>query len=414
MKEVAPPQQTTNAHRMRQFGALCYFWLVVGFVLGTAVLLWPVRWLTDSLHRANATQRAENLFVIALVLLYVAASFMVALWINRYVRGHSSARMRWSVVAVLTLVGLSTAWTWRQPGKLLSGLAGGGNLSALQTASGANFEFGAYPDSARLASLKARGVTVISLQDPSIPVEHEGVEEEQKMTKQLGITFVSAPMLPWFSENEESLAKIRQIATTGHGNYYVHCGLGRDRVNIVKRLIESAGGQTATGGSYKSAMGFEGRDADFDQGSLTSLGTGVWLVPTPLNEELYSCFIQGRPGNVVFLMDSTAPPQDSVLRENRRLLTKYAVPFTVVQVPSDSAGRMAATAAAARSVHAMTPPVTIVAYKTPWHNGRQKGDEAAVSFRDAFSPGSGWKITTGTVRQAGDPRAFSGGKEKSC
>lgn len=414
MVESASPPGRSGVRRLGALASFCYFWLAVGFTLGTVVLVWPVRWLTDSLHRAQATQATENLLVILLVVAYVAASFYIALRLDRWARGCGSARQRWTIAAVVTLLFVGTALTWRDPGRMLSGLAGGGHIATLESGNGAVFEFGAYPDSAKLAELARQNATVVSLQDPNLPVEREGVESERELARKFGLRLVSAPMVPWFSENRESLEKIRALAVNGRGHYYIHCGLGRDRVNIVKRLIESTGARTVTGGNYRNALGFEGRRADFDQGSLISLAPGVWLVPHPLKEELYGCFMEGRPGHVVLLFDSTAAPEDSIMRETRRLLASYSIPSTVVQVPRDSAARRAAAAQAAAMVRAMKPPVTVVAYHTPWHNGRQAGDEAAVAFADAFAPNRGWKITTGTVVQTHGPNEWTGGKETGC
>jgi hypothetical protein len=417
MQESSSAARPASSRRALVFGSFCYFWLTIGFTLGTIVLIFPVRWLTDAIHRVNASQGVENALVILLVLAYVAASFWLALRMNGFVRGCGSRPQRWGMTGVTTMLALGTAWSWRDPGRMLSGLAGGGNIAAVQTANGATFEFGAYPDSVKLAQLASEHATVISLQDAEIPVERDGIANEQRITKELHMRLVSAPMMPWFSDNSQSLETIKQIAQTAHGHYYVHCGLGRDRVNMAKRVIESTGVKTSTTNDYQRALGFDGRKADFDQGSLISLAPDVWLVPHPLKEEMYSCFFQGRPGKVVLMFDSTQSVQDSLLRESRALLTQYAIPFTEIAVPAPDSSRLAGWAiTAARQVHAMTPPVTVMAFHTPWHDGRQKGDEAAVAFANAYAPNHAWKITTGTVKHAAgsDPHAFTGGKETGC
>src|SRR4051812_7829320 len=153
-------------------GSLMYVWLVIGFVLGTLVLLFPVRWLTTALHSRGASQMTENVSVMLLVLMYVAASLVIAIRANRYICNHPRRRTRWTVVGLATMVAALTAWTWRNPGRMLSSMGGGGDISSVQTSSGAVFEFGSYPDRQRLAELKAAGVTaVISLQDPGVVVE---------------------------------------------------------------------------------------------------------------------------------------------------------------------------------------------------------------------------------------------------
>ena len=239
-------------------------------------------------------------------------------------------------------------------------------------------------------------------------VEREGIEEEHEAITKLGLQLISAPMLPWFSENRESLEKVRRVAASGHGHYYVHCGLGRDRVNIVKRLIENLGARTASAADLRPPLGFEGRKRDFEQGSLVLLAPHVWLIPYPEREELYGCIFEGSPGRVVLLLDSTQTAQDSALKESRRLLSAYGVPFTETLVPGSFA-------TAARSVSQMTPPVTVIAYRTPWHDGLpRKGAEAAIIFRDAYSPKHTWRITTGTFKAEHKPNEWTGGKESGC
>ena len=388
-------------------GTLVYVWLMVAFVLGTAVLLFPVRWLTSALHVRGASQGTENALVILLVLLYVALSVVIASRLNRYVCNHPRRQTRWTVLGLASMVALLTAWSWRNPGKMLSSLAGGGDIAAVKTNTGAIFEFGAYPDEDKLKELKAHGVTtVISLQDEDVVVERQGISEEVMAAKATGIQLVQAPMVPWFSENTESLAKIRAIALTGTGHYYVHCGLGRDRVNIAKKLIESVGAKTVAASDLHEALGFEGRKADFQQGSLVSVDSGVWLVPYPEKEEMMGCIFEGKPGRVLVLLDSATPPQDSLLRDVHRLFPAYGIPFTVM-----SPKRPAEAAAAAKS---MVRPVTIIAFRTPWHNGAQKGDEAAIAFAKAYSPDSTWKITTTTPLAKRKANEFTGGTESGC
>ena len=401
------PNNAMIRSRGLRAGSLIYVWLVVGFVLGTLVLLFPVRWLTSALHARNASQGLENGLVILLVVTYVAVSLLIAARLNRYICNHPKVRIRWTVLALATMVAVVTAWSWRNPGKMLSVMAGGGNIAAVKTAGGAVFEFGAYPDSARLLQLKAAGITtIISLQDADVVVEREGIAEEKRVTGEVGLQLVQAPMVPWFSENTQSLDKIRALAKSGKGHYYVHCGLGRDRVNIAKRVIEETGAVAVATTELREALGFEGRKWDFANGSLVSLDSGVWLVPYPGKEEMMGCIFEGKPGRVIALLDSTVSPQDSLLRDMHRLFPAYGVPFTVM-----SAKKPAEAAAYAKT---LARPVTIIAYRTPWHNGIQKGDEAAIAFANAYRPESTWKITTTTPTEKRKLNQFTGGKETGC
>src|SRR5437763_4808264 len=192
--------------RAMRGASLCYLWLVIGFTLGTVVLLWPVHWLTTLVQQACGSQGVENALVIILVIAYVIVSFVLAVRLNTVVCSRLASRTRWTVLGLAALLTATTAWSWRDPSRLLSGFAGGGGLEAMKTENGAVFEFGPYPDATALQALKARGVTsIISLQDPHVIVEREGIEEERKNTEQMGLQLIDAPMVPWFSENRESL-----------------------------------------------------------------------------------------------------------------------------------------------------------------------------------------------------------------
>ena len=80
--------------RAMRGASLCYLWLLIGFTLGTAVLLWPVRWLTAAVHRAGGSQGLENALVIVLVLAYVVVSFVLALRLNTVVCSRLASRPR--------------------------------------------------------------------------------------------------------------------------------------------------------------------------------------------------------------------------------------------------------------------------------------------------------------------------------
>ena len=359
-----------------------YMWLMIGLFLGTLVLLGPVRWLTAAVH--NRGSGVENPLVIILVIIYVIFSAWLALRLSRISWRADSRAVAIGIPLVATLFAAATAIAWKNPQRLLAGVAGGGNIANVETASGAVFEFGPYPDSTRLAELKAHGVTtIISLQHPSVPVERPGIAEENRTTKEVGLTLVRAPMLPWFSANREALDTIKKLATSGRGHYYVHCGLGRDRVNIVKSMIENIGGKAVAAANLSEGLGFEERERPFIHGTLIHLAGGVWLTPYPEHEELYGCFLEGRAGDVVLIFDPADAEQKKRLADVSSILTNYSRHYSVLPIHN---GDKAAAARAADSVLKLRPPVTIVASETPWADGLpRKGAENALAFKDAFA-----------------------------
>lgn len=382
-----PYDPATNTPRRRFSGlgilSFLFLWLLIGFTVGTFVLVAPVRWLVAGVHRAGGSPGTERVAVITLVIAYIVVSFILALRLNGYLWRTPSRAIRFGIPAALTVLTLLTAWEWQNPSALLSGAAGGGDGGTVQSASGATFEFGAYPDEARLRELKREGITtVVSLQHPNDLVEREGIEEEADAIKTVGLKLIQAPMLPWFSDNKEALDTLRALAMHGRGKFYVHCGLGRDRVNIAKKLIEGLGAKTLVTKGFIVGLGFEERSRPFIHGTLLHLATGVWLTPYPEHEETFGCLVEGRAGNIVLIFDTTDVEQKRRLSDVSSILRGYGIGYSLLPVGVNGAG----ATFAADSVHRLPLPVTIVASETPWADGLpRKGAENALAFRAAYA-----------------------------
>jgi hypothetical protein len=232
-------------------------------------------------------------------------------------------------------------------------------------------------------TLKKAGVTaVISLQHPGVVIEREGISAERDATKKLNLQFIQAPMLPWVSDNEESLQKLRDIARTGKGQYFVHCGLGRDRVNVAKRIIEAEGSKIALTSDVKTATGFADRPDPFERGSLAHLDAGKWLIPYPNKHEMFGFILGGQSGTIVSLLDATDPEQAAWNAEMEKLLKAYAIPFIMRPLPQNDVARATAIA---KEVKAMPQPVTVVAPETPNEDGKPGNrTQAALGFITAY------------------------------
>jgi hypothetical protein len=370
-------------------GTFFYMWLLVGLVLGTAVLVGPVRLITEGMGRAGWEQSSQDHVLIVVILLYLVFSLLLTRWIVGIMFRARNRNTRWAIAAVFTLLAAGTAWEWSNPAKLLAGIAGGGDGGTYNVVGGAEFVFGAYPDDAKLEALKKAGVTaVISLQHPGVVIEREGISAERDATKKLNIQFIQAPMLPWVSDNEESLQKLRDIARKGKGKYFVHCGLGRDRVNVAKRIIEAEGIKIAAS-DVKTATGFSDRPDPFERGSLAHLESGKWLIPYPNKHEMFGFILGGQSGKVVSLLDATDPEQAAWNAEMEKLLKQYSIPFVMRPLPKNDAARAVGIA---KEVKAMPAPVTVIAPQTPDEDGKPlTNTQAALAFMKAYgqvSPGS--------------------------
>jgi hypothetical protein len=358
-------------------------WILVGLVLGTAVLIGPVRLITEGMGEAGWEQSSQDHVLIVVILLYLVLSLLLTRWIVGIMFRARNRNTRWSIAAVVTLLAAGTAWEWSNPAKMLAGLAGGGDGGAFDIAGGARFIFGAYPDEPKLIQLKRQGVTaVISLQHPGVLIEREGIIAERESAKRLSLNLIQAPMLPWVSDNEGSLAKLRLIARTGKGVFYVHCGLGRDRVNVAKRVIEAEGNKVALSSDIKAATAFADRPDPFERGSLSRFDHGKWLIPYPNNHEMFGFVLGGQGGHVVSLLDPLDPEQSAWNREMEPLMKEYSIPFTMRPLPAKDPARAVQIA---REVRAMPEPVAVIVAQTPMEDGKPRSNtQAAFAFLKAY------------------------------
>jgi hypothetical protein len=359
-------------------------WLLVGLVLGTAVLVGPVRLITEGMGRAGWEQSSQDHVLIVVILLYLVLSMLLTRWIVGAMFRTRNRNTRWAIAAVFTLLAAGTAWEWSNPAKMLAGLAGGGDGGFFRVSGGAQFIFGAYPDEAKLRELKREGVTaVISLQHPGVVIEREGISAEKDATQKLHMNFIQAPMLPWVSDNAASLEKLRVIARTGRGIIYVHCGLGRDRVNVAKRIIEAEGNKIALSNDVKAATSFADRPVPFERGSLAHIDHGKWLIPYPNKHEMFGFVLGGQGGHVVSLLDPLDPEQAAWNTEMESLMKQYAIPFTMRPLPADDPAKAVEIAT---EVQAMAEPVTVIVPVTPMEDGKPRPHtQAALAFLKAYA-----------------------------
>lgn len=370
--------------RLTSFGAFCYLWLMVGFFTGTLLLVGPVRFITAELQARGWTDEQESWAMLGVIAVYVLASAALALWLFRRAASCRTRRMRLAIPIALTVAAVASLWAWMNP-TVLATVAGG--VAGEVKSGNAEFVFGPYPEPARLDELKKDGYAgVISLQHPAVlPFEPPGIAKEKAHAEKIGLPFIHAPMMPWVSANDESLEKIRQLARTARGRYYVHCGLGRDRANVVKRMLEREGAQVAASGGFLEAGSFRKRLTNgrgpFERGEIRELEHDVWLIPYPNKHELFGNMLSGQVKHVLMLLDPNNPTEKPWLDEGTRLFTEFAVPFSVDQLPPYDRNRALMIA---RKVHELPRPVAVIVPFTRPHGPTLVADtfvEAYVASR---------------------------------
>ena len=179
------------------------------------------------------------------------------------------------------------------------------------------FTFGSYPSKEELMQLKEEGYeTIITLLHPAVtPFEPVLLKEEEKLCKEAGIKLLSIPMLPWISENEEAIEKIKQIALKPTGKYYVHCYLGKDRVNVVKRLITSFSENKQVKFNDKENARSLDNLKMMERGPVSKLGIGIYYSPYPTDEEYMGYVIAAGVQQVISLMDLLMLNKNYVLKK---------------------------------------------------------------------------------------------------
>jgi phytol kinase len=304
---------------LKRAGLFLFLWLLVGFSLGSGTLLGPVRWVANLCRARGAGATVEQAAVVGIILLLLGVTAAVA----AALAGTTLSTERFEVragVPILTLVAAAGAlWLWMTP-SLLHGETGA------ETTAGLHFTFGPYPDEARLAELKREGYTaVVSLLHPAvIPFEPRLLAQEKEAAARVGIELIQLPMLPWVSANSAALDRVRTLARAGTGRYYVHCYLGRDRVMLVKRIVEQTGpAQTEALTAVKELVDKE----RFERGAVVQLNGRIQVVPFPTDEEFLGRLVGGGVTRVVSLLQFKDPDDRIWLDKERLLLAQAQVPL---------------------------------------------------------------------------------------
>ena len=333
-----------------------FFYLMgtIGFFAGTLTLLGPVRWATSALRARGAGQGVEDLVVRGMILLLVGASGFVAWKLTTGVLA-SAGRARWATPAATTALACGALLLWMNP-RLV-------NRGEAMTDSGERFVFGPYPDREALVRLKRQGFTVVTLLHPAVaPFEPRLLAQEREAAREVGIELIHTPMLPWISENEESIERIRALARSGQGRYYVHCYLGRDRVNVVRRLLMDGDASAAEAKAENGARRIADMPA-FERGGIYHFPDDVHVGPLPTDEEWLGYVLSGSVKQVLSLLDTANADDATWVAKERGLGRQYRMPVEFAPIRSFPFDPQQALAAAARA-KALPRPLMVHGFRT--------------------------------------------------
>ena len=291
-------------------------WLCAGFSLGTSTLLGPVRWIAAFCRAHPGLPGLERGAIVMVIVLLVSLSAITALILWRAVVETLRREVRYGIPALAIAAAAGAVWLWMTPSLLR-------DQSGAVTEAGMHFTFGPYPDEDRLRELKDEGYTaVVPLLHPAvIPFEPELLLREKAAAERVGLEVIHLPMLPWVSANSEALERVRALAKSGRGRYYVHCYLGKDRVQLVRRVVEEETREDQSEALVAAAT-LSGHH-EWERGEVVHLDDRVHLTPYPTEREFLRYFAGGEKVQVVSLLDDRDPDDRLWWKDEERFCRQY-------------------------------------------------------------------------------------------
>lgn len=346
-----------NKYGVKGLVVFTWHWLFSGFLLGTLTLLGPVRWSTDRMRAAGWSDTAEKAVVLLFIAALAAVSLLLARRLTAATLSAGGRAGRLGLPALSLGMFLAALAFWMNP-KMMAG-AGGKGMSLIF--GGSEFVFGPYPESERLAELKAEGYTaVVPLLSRAVaPFEPVLLDKEIKAAREIGLELVHVPMLPWISANAHVEAEIRKLLERG-GKYYVHCYLGKDRVRLFQKILTKvSGGRAAvSGGTPRKTMA---ERKNWERGPLRDLGGGIFLAPYPTDGEFMS-MIQSDVASLVSLLNPANPEDLPWMEKEAGLAARYGLAY--VNYPWETM-TPEAKEKAVREISGMKKPAVVHAFLTP-------------------------------------------------
>ncbi|MFA5804301.1 MAG: hypothetical protein WC879_06625 [Melioribacteraceae bacterium] len=308
---------------IKNISVFLLFWLMNGYALGTGLLIDPVRWVVDFSRTQNGSQFTEDIIVKIVMVFLVILSFIISLFMTRSFLRSDSILKRIVLFLFPLIISAGAVWLWMNPSLMQKD----NNISETIARNGSEFVFGSFPEEAKIRLLKEKNFTaIISLMHEAVvPFESKLLEEEKESCKKVGMELINIPMLPWISENEEALKRLKDLTLNKPGKYYVHCYLGKDRVNIAKRVIETTNQKVAISSELKTRS-IEDLEK-FERGAIIKLEKDVYLTPFPTDDEFMGYILNGSFKNVISLLDPKNAEDLKLIAKEKNFFETFKIPF---------------------------------------------------------------------------------------
>lgn len=302
-----------------------YTGLSLVFPLGLLTLtVGPVRMVSNMAKERHWTQEHESSVEKIVLVFFFIFMVLLSYYVTHKLARCKNQNFKTSVLGFFGVILLISVYIFSFKPELL---INEDTISRIDHNGQAEFHFGGYPDEAKMEQLKKEHYTaVISLlHSMVIPAEPILMEKEKENADKAGVKLISIPMLPWIVKNDSSVAKIKEIARTFKGKYYVHCYLGKDRANVFKNIIEKENKNIQS----SSELGIRDlkTQKSFERGTIFTLEKDVYYTPYPTDEEFFGFVLNGKVATVVNVMDPTVKEEKMRIDLESKIMKQYNQPF---------------------------------------------------------------------------------------
>ncbi len=337
------------------------------FPLGLLTLtVGPVRMISDYADSHHWTQEHESSIEKIFLVFFFIFIVLLTYYVTHKLARCQNQNFKTGLLCFFGVLLLVSVYIFSfKPELLINSSA----ISHVDHSSDAEFHFGPYPDEAKLKQLKDENYTaVISLLHRMvIPAEPILMEKERENAKNAGIKLISIPMLPWIVKNDSSVARIKEIAKTFKGKYYVHCYLGKDRANVFRNIIEKENTNILS----TSELGIHNIKTlkAFERGTIFNLQKDVYYTPYPTDEEFFGYVLNGRIASVVNIMDPHVNEEKARIDTETKIMKEYNQAF--YNLPMGENDGEAKIEALVRSIQKLKKPIVIHAYNSESENSKK-------------------------------------------
>jgi hypothetical protein len=337
------------------------------FPLGLLTLtVGPVRMISDYADSHHWSEDHEN----SIQKLFLGFFFVIVVLLSYYVT-HKLARcqnqnLKTGLLFSLGVILISSVYIFSFKPELLINSS---SINQINHSADAEFHFGPYPDEAKMKELKSKNYTaVISLlHHLVIPAEPILMEKEKENADKTGMKLINIPMLPWIVKNDSSVARIKDLAHTLKGKYYVHCYLGKDRANVFRNIIEKENGEVLVTSALKI------RNIDtlkaFERGKIFKLKPNVYFTPYPTDDELFGYVLNGKFATVVSIMDPQIKEEKSRIKTEASIMKQYNQAF--YNLPLKENATPAQIKALLVSIQKLKEPIIIHSFNSENENSKK-------------------------------------------